>query len=368
MTEIAFVDLKTQYERLKPEITAAISAVLDDRAFVQGRHAAKFARDFCAMLGLPHGVGCSNGTSAIAVALEALGIGRGDEVITVSHTFFATTEAIFHVGAVPVFVDIDPRTYTIDLAQVDAAVTPRTRAVLPVHLYGNPCQMTELMALARKHSLVVVEDAAQAHLATYGDTCAGAFGDAATFSFYPGKNLGAYGDAGFIASRDPKTAEIVESLIDHGRSAKYEHDRIGYNYRVDGLQAAILSAKLPHLPGWTARRRAAAARYDSILKPAGFKVVEQWPGAVSSYHLYPVEVSNRDEVMRTLQDAKIGCGIHYPIPIHLQPAVRHLGGSMGQLPHTEHAADRVLSLPMCAELRDDQIDRVCDVFLAVARA
>jgi dTDP-4-amino-4,6-dideoxygalactose transaminase len=366
MTEIAFVNLKAQHERLKPEIMGAISTVLEDRAFIQGRHATNFARAFCDLLGLPHATGCSNGTAAIAVALEALGVGRGDEVITVSHTFFATTEAIFHVGATPVFVDIDPRTYTIDLAQVEAAITPRTRAVLPVHLYGNPCQMTELMALAHKHGLVVVEDAAQAHLATYGNTYAGAFGDAATFSFYPGKNLGALGDAGLVATRDETIAKTVASLVDHGRSAKYEHDRIGYNYRLDGLQAAILSAKLPHLPGWTARRRAAASRYDSILKAVGFKVVETWPGGISSYHLYPVEVSNRDETMRALHEAKIGCGIHYPVPIHLQPAVRHLGFQRGQLPHTERAADRVLSLPMCAELRDDEVDRVCEVFLGVA--
>jgi dTDP-4-amino-4,6-dideoxygalactose transaminase len=361
---IPFVDLASQYSKIKPEIDVAISDVLASRAFIQGPFVAKFESEFSRKLGAAFGLGCSNGTAALSLALEALGVSRGDEVITVAHTFIATVEAICHVGAVPVFVDIDPLTYNMDPSAFEAAITPRTRAVIPVHLYGTPCDFASIMHTASKHGIKVVEDAAQAHLATYRGQYAGTLGDCATFSFYPGKNLGAYGDAGFITCRDAGVADIIRRLRDHGRVGKYQHDLIGYNHRMDGLQAAVLSVKLRHLDEWTKARRNNAARYDAHLRRAGFKVIEPPRGSVSSYHLYVVEVSNRDETMRALLDNGIETGIHYPVPLHLQPALaRH---RIKALPVTEKVSSRVVSLPMCAELSEDAVDHVCAAFLKCA--
>jgi dTDP-4-amino-4,6-dideoxygalactose transaminase len=364
---IPFVDLEGQYRKLQPEMAVAIDAVLESRAFIQGPYAAKFEKEFAGAMGAKHGLGCANGTAAISLALEALGIGRGDEIITVSHTFFATAEAIHHVGATPIFIDIDPHSYTMDPALLEPAITPRTKAVIPVHLYGTPADMDPIMEVARRHDLKVIEDSAQAHLATYRGAFAGALADAATFSFYPGKNLGAYGDAGFVSTSSDEVAERLRRLRDHGRLSKYEHDVIGYNQRMDGLQAAVLSVKLKYLAGWTANRRRNAARYDSKLRPRGFKTIEPSNEARSAYHLYVVEVENRNETLKALTEAGIGCGVHYPVPLHLQPALIAQGPGRGSLPVTERVADRVLSLPMCGELTDAQIDKVCDNFLGVAR-
>jgi dTDP-4-amino-4,6-dideoxygalactose transaminase len=364
---IPFVDLESQYRKIQPRIVAAMNEVLESRAFIQGPFADRFERAFADTMGVKHGLGCANGTAAISLALEAMGITRGDEVITVSHTFFATAEAIYHVGATPVFVDIDPRSYTLDPARLEAAITPRTRAIIPVHLYGTPADMAAIIAVASRHGLKVIEDAAQAHLATYHDKFAGALGDAASFSFYPGKNLGAFGDAGFISTDSDEVAQRIKRLRDHGRLSKYEHDVIGYNQRMDGLQAAILSVKLGHLPQWTAIRRRNAALYDSLLRPRGFKTIEAHIHIKSAYHLYVVEVENRDEMLKVLGENGIGCGVHYPVPLHLQPALKGKVAGRDALPHTERAAGRVMSLPMCGELTEDKVEQVCRVFLSRAR-
>jgi dTDP-4-amino-4,6-dideoxygalactose transaminase len=364
---IPFVDLEGQYRKLKPQIASAIDEVLESRAFIQGPFAARFEKEFADVLGARHGIGCANGTAAISLALEAMGIGRGDEVITVSHTFFATAEAIYHVGATPVFVDIDPDSYTLDAALLEAAITPRTKAIIAVHLYGTPADMDAINAVAARHGLKVVEDAAQAHLATYRGKSAGTLGDAASFSFYPGKNLGAFGDAGFITTSSDETAQRLRRLRDHGRLSKYEHDVIGYNQRMDGLQAAILSVKLKYLAEWTETRRRNAARYDARLQAKGFKTIKAPDHTRSAYHLYVVEVENREEMLKILGEAGIGCGVHYPVPLHLQPALKQRITGRDALPHTERAAARVLSLPMCGELTEDGVERVCDTFLAHAR-
>jgi dTDP-4-amino-4,6-dideoxygalactose transaminase len=364
---IPFVNLERQFEAIRPQVMAAIETVLSSRAFIQGPFVAAFEKEFGAMLGVRHAIGCSNGTSALSLAMEALGIGRGDEVITTSHTFIATAGAIRHVGATPVFVDIDPGSYTIDPAAVAAAVTPRTKAIVCVHLYGTPCDLDALKAVAERHRLFLIEDSAQAHLARYKGVPVGGIGDAGTFSFFPGKNLGAFGDAGLAVIRDDAAATRVRQLRDHGRLSKYEHSIIGYNHRMDGLQAAILSVELPHLAGWTRRRQEAAARYAARLEPAGFPLPAPPAGAEPVHHLLVVQAGNRDEVLKHLEANGIGCGVHYPVPLHLQPALADLGYRPGALPVTERVAGRILSLPICGSIRDDEVDRACDAFLAVAR-
>ncbi len=364
---VPFLNLAAQYQRLKPAIMDAVEEVFERQAFIQGPYADRFARSFCETIDAEYGVGCANGTSAVALALMGAGVGPGDEVITVAHTFIATAEAISQLGATPVFVDIDPVTYTIDPVAAERAVTERTKAILPVHIYGGSCDMDRLNALASQKGLKVVEDAAQAHLATYRGRFAGTLGATAAFSFYPGKNLGAFGDAGFVTAKEKSAADLIRRSLDHGRSSKYEHEIIGNNYRMDGVQAAILSVKLPHLAGWIARRREIAATYDEALMKRGFTVARPVEGCVSAYHLYVVEVANREETMGRLRDERIGCGVHYPVPLHLQPAYASPTRPKGSLPHTERAASRVMSLPICPEMRDGQVDRVIDVFSRVGR-
>ena len=365
--KVPLVNLEAQICRLRPAIMDAIGRVIDSRAFIKGEFVSKFEKEFAASCHASHAIGNANGTSAIAVALEACGVGRGDEVIVPSHTFIASAEAICHVGAHPVFVDINPQSYSIDSAAVEAAITSKTRAILVVHLYGAPADMKSLMRISERRGLALIEDCAQAHLAEYGGQKCGTFGAAGTFSFYPGKNLGAFGDAGMVVTNDHTIATTVRKLSDHGRLSKYEHDLVGYNYRMDGIQAAVLSAKLPFLAGENERRRAAAAMYDRRLKPMGFKVIEPLVDTTSAYHLYVVEVENRTEVQQRLAIADIETGIHYPLPLHLQPAFADLGGKKGQFPETEFAAAHVLSLPICGDITDDQIDYVSDLFLATAR-
>jgi dTDP-4-amino-4,6-dideoxygalactose transaminase len=369
MTErrIPFVDLGAQWAAIGADVRTAMAAVLDDHQFIQGPHVARFEREFGGLHDRP-AVACSNGTAALEVAMRALGIGPGDEVITVAHTFFATAEAICNVGADPVFVDIDAGHYGMDPQAAAAAITPRTRALLPVHLYGSPCRIDELAALAERHGLFLIEDAAQAHLATLRGRVIGSFGDAACFSFYPGKNLGAYGDAGMILMRDAPRAAAARKLVNHGRSAKYEHDLVGSNHRMDALQAAVLSAKLPHLAGWTRRRREIARAYDARLKNAGFKTIDSPSFAEAVYHLYVVEVANRDKVIAHLGHHGIETGIHYPIPLHRQPAFADKPWSKVSLPQTERAAARVVSLPIFAELGDDAVAEICGRFLECAEA
>ncbi|MCG5238766.1 DegT/DnrJ/EryC1/StrS family aminotransferase [Azospirillum doebereinerae] len=359
LQRVPFVNLARQIERLRPELVAAFEAVLDDRAFIKGPHVAAFEAAFAKALGVPHAVGCANGTAALSLALEAAGIGPGDEVIVPSLTFIATGEAVCHVGATPVFCDIDPDSYTLDPEDLLRRLTPRTRAVVPVHLYGTPADMGAILAIAADHRLVVIEDCAQAHLATYHGRTVGTLGTAGGFSFFPGKNLGALGDAGMVTTSDPDLAESVVKLADHGRLSKYEHDRIGHNQRLDGLQAALLAVKLPHLAEWTERRRRIARYYDARLRPAGIKTIVPPAGADPVHHLYVIEVDDRPAVVARLAASGVETGVHYPIPLHLQPAFRGRHG-YERLPNAERAAARVLSLPICGEITVEEAAWVCD--------
>jgi dTDP-4-amino-4,6-dideoxygalactose transaminase len=364
---VEFVNLKRQYQKLESEMMSAVAEVMKTQNFIQGPFVEEFERAFAGTIGAKHGVGCANGTAALSLALEALGVGPGDEVITVAHTFFATVEAIYHVGATPVLVDIEPHSYTMDPQAFEAAITPRTKAVVPVHLYGTPCDMTGIMAIAKNFGLVVIEDAAQSHLATHNGASTGSIGDCGAFSFYPGKNLGAYGDAGFVTSSSADVAARIAKLRDHGRTTKYEHELIGYNQRMDGIQAAILSVKLPYLAQWTATRRLRAAQYNRSLRRAGFKTIEPRPGTEPVYHLYVIEVSNRDDAIANLNLEGIATGVHYPVPLHRQPALSRANYGINSLPVTEKACDRVLSLPICGEISEEEVDRVVSAVLEHAR-
>lgn len=364
--DIPLVDLRAQHKDLKDHITSTFLEVLESSDFVQGQWVSAFEADFAGATGLRHVVGCDSGTAALILTLVAAGIGRGDEVILPSHTFFATAEAVLAVSATPVFADIDPRTYTLDPAAVEAAITKRTAGVIVVHIYGNPADMDRLTDVVDQYQLLLIEDCAQAHLAEYGDSSVGSIGRAGTFSFYPSKNLGAIGDAGLVASQsDEELIHSVRRLLDHGRLNKYEHDIVGFNYRMDALQAAVLSKKLVFLQEWTSKRRALAAQYDRKLKASGFKVIESYPKGRPVYHLYVVEVSNREEVVSHLRSSGIGCGIHYPVPAHRQPAAAAI--SSPELKVTDRVASRVLSLPMFPELGFDDVDKICANFLEIAR-
>jgi dTDP-4-amino-4,6-dideoxygalactose transaminase len=365
---IPLANLARQHAKLAVPLRAAIDEVFARSAFVSGPFVERFERAFTEQIGNPAArtIGVSNGTAAIALVLDALGIGAGDEVIMPSHTFAATAEAIRHVGATPVFCDIETASYTADPASIASMVSERTRAVIPVHINGSPADVDAIAAaLPKDRPIAIVEDAAQAHLATLRGRPLGTIGIAGTFSFYPAKNLGACGDAGAIVTVNAPLGERVAKLRDHGRMSKYEHDLVGYNHRMDGLQGAILTVKLAHLREWTARRRALAAAYDARMRPAGFKTIEPHPDGEAVYHLYVVEVSNRKEVQAALTARGIATGIHYPVPMHRQPAFRPW--SKGTLPHTERIVSRIVSLPLCSDLADDELDQITEEFLKVAR-
>ncbi|MGC8836830.1 MAG: DegT/DnrJ/EryC1/StrS family aminotransferase [Anaerolineae bacterium] len=365
---IPLVDLKAQYLRIKDEIDAAIQRCIDGANFILGPEVAAFEEEFAAFCGVRHVVGVDSGTAALHLALRILGVGPGDEVVTTTYTFIATAEAVSLVGARPVFVDVDPRTYNMDPAKLEAAITPRTRAVIAVHLAGQPADMDPILEIARRHGLPVIEDAAQAHGAAYKGRPVGTFGDLACFSFYPGKNLGCYGDGGALATDRDDYADQARLLRDHGRRSKYEHLVIGYGYRLDALQAAILRAKLPHLHAWNEERRAHAADYARLLRPLGVGLPQELPGARSVYHLYMVRVPARDRVFAYMRERGIGVGIHYPIPLHLQPVYRDLGYREGDFPEAERAAREVLSLPMYPELTQAQMERVVAVLAEALEA
>jgi dTDP-4-amino-4,6-dideoxygalactose transaminase len=355
---IRFVDLRAQYESIRGEIDAAMQAVIDQSAFIGGPEIRRFEEEFAAYCEAAACVGLGNGTDALFLTLRALGIGAGDEVITVAHTFIATSEAISLAGARPIFVDIREDTMLMDPAALEAAITPRTRAIIPVHLYGQPCEMDRIMSIARRHGLKVVEDAAQAHGARWQDRRAGSLGDAACFSFYPGKNLGAYGDAGAVVSQDTELIQRIRMLANHGRLEKYTHEIEGTNSRLDGLQAAVLRVKLRYLDAWNAARQEHAAQYLEALRGEGIHLPAVHPAAEPVWHLFVVRLQDRDRLQTYLKSEGIATGVHYPIPLHQQPAYRYHALAQAWLPVTEQVAAQVLSLPMYPELTGDDIATV----------
>jgi dTDP-4-amino-4,6-dideoxygalactose transaminase len=355
---IPFVDLKAQYQSIKSEVDAAIQGVLDSCQFTLGSEVAKFEEEFAAYSGAQLGIGVNTGTSALHLALLAADIGPGDEVITVPFTFVATVASIYYTGATPVLVDIDPRTFTMDPAALEAAITPRTKAIMPVHLYGQCADMDPILAIARKHKLLVIEDAAQAHGAEYKGRRAGSMGDMACFSFYPGKNLGAYGEGGMVVTNGAEYARKIRMLRDWGAEKKYQHVLKGYNFRLEGLQGAVLRVKLRHLEAWTEARRAAAARYDRALAGSGVPTPVALAHNRHVYHIYAIRTTERQAWMDGLAVQGIQSGIHYPVPVHLLPAYADLGYKAGQFPHSEQAATEVLSLPMFPELTTQQTSEV----------
>jgi dTDP-4-amino-4,6-dideoxygalactose transaminase len=354
MARIPLVDLKAQYDSIKPEIDGAIQRVIDNTSFIMGPEVKNFEGAFAAYIHAQEAVGVASGTGALHLALLACGIGPGDEVITTPHTFFATAEAISQVGATPVFADIQPDTYNLDPECVQAAITERTKAIIPVHLYGQPADMRELTHIARQHGLRVIEDAAQAHGAEYYGQRIGALGDLACFSFFPSKNLGCYGDGGMITTNDPDLAARVRRLRDHGRTGKYEHAELGWGSRLDALQAAILGAKLPYLQEWNDKRRAAAVRYNELLACCDVVTPVERSYNRHVYYCYVIRTANRDGLFKHLTQHGIGVGIHFPIPLHLQPAYECLGLRPGTCPVAEAAAEQVLSLPMFPEIAPEQ--------------
>ena len=355
---VQFVDLRAQHDSIREELFDAITRVIDASAFIMGPAIKEFEPKFAEFCGVKHAIGVSSGTSALHLALWALEIGIGDEVITVPNTFIATAEAITMRGAKVVFVDIDPTSFTMDVAKLEAAITPRTKAILPVHLHGHPADMDSLMEIARKHSLKVIEDCAQAHGASYAGRPVGTIGDVGCFSFFPAKNLGAMGDAGAVTTNDDAIAHKVALLCNHGREGKYEHEMIGFNERMDNIQAAILNVKLPNLNNWNEQRRVHAAQYRLELAGANVVLPEVKPGCVHAHHLFVIRYPKRDELQKFLKARQIATGIHYPIPLHLQPAYADLGYKEGDFPATEAAARQILSLPMYPEMTREMVTEV----------
>jgi dTDP-4-amino-4,6-dideoxygalactose transaminase len=352
--KVQFVDLKAQYKTIKEEVNEAIGGILESCAFVNSR---SFEKDFSEYIGTDYCVGVGNGTDALFMAMQAMGLSKGDEVITAANTFIATAEGISWTGATPVFVDCDPVTYCLDPAKIEAAITDKTKAIIPVHLYGQPADMDPILEIAAKHNLAVIEDAAQAHGAIYKGRRIGTMGKVACFSFYPGKNLGAYGDAGGVTTNDETLATDVRKLGDHGSNVKYRHDFVGANSRMDGIQGAVLSVKLKHLDAWTDRRIEVAAKYSAGLNDVC--VVPAVRGDVRHvWHLYVIQVNNRDELMEKLTEAGVACGIHYPVPLPVTPAYEGLGYNADQFPVACGIMDKIVSLPMHGDLTDEQVDLV----------
>jgi len=358
---VPLVDLKAQYASIRAEVDRAICAVVESAGFIGGPELDAFEREFAAFCGTRFAIGVSNGTDAIRLALIACGVQLGDEVVTVPHTFIATTEAISMVGAQIRFVDIDPHTMTMSPALLSRAIGPRTRVVLPVHLYGRPAQMDEICRIADNAGVTVIGDAAQAHGSSFLGRKLAGYGHASTYSFYPGKNLGAYGDAGAVATNDASVAKSISMLRDHGREQKYSHAREGFNCRMDAIQAAILRAKLPHLEQWNARRIAIAKRYCEELRDVpGITLPGLDEHCTQVFHLFVIRSSRRDRFVSKLKERGIDAGIHYPVPLHLQPAYRHLSLGPGSFPAAESAASEVLSLPIYPEMTGEQVQYVVD--------
>ena len=361
---IPLVDLKAQYRALKPEIDQAIQRVLDNAQFILGPAVSSFEQDFAAFCHSTDAIGVNSGTSALHLALLAAGVRPGDEVITVPFTFVATVAAIEYAQARPVFVDIEPTYFTMDPAKIERAVTPRTKAIVPVHLYGQPADMDAIRDVADRHRLIVIEDACQSHGSEYKGRRCGSMGLLGCFSFYPGKNLGAYGEGGAIVTSDPALATKVRLLRSWGEEVRYEHKHRGFNYRMDGVQGAVLGVKLKYLEAWTEARRSHAAEYTRRLNGTAASAPTERPASRHVYHQYVVRVPERDAWRAALTEAGVQTGVHYPIPVHLQPAYADLGYSSGDFPIAEQAAAEVLSLPMFPEMTDQQIESIATVFRA----
>lgn len=366
MNKIPYLDLKAQYRGIRDEVLAALEAVCESTAFAQGPPTAVFEKEFAAYCGARHCVSVNSGTSALHLAMRCLDIGPGDEVITAPLTFIATAWAITYVGARPVFVDIEPERRTLDPKKLEAAITPRTKAIIPVHLYGMPADMTGIGAVAAWHKIPVVEDAAQAHGARFKGQRVGGFGRIACFSFYPTKNLGAYGEGGALVTDDETIAARARRLRVHAQSQPYRHDEVGYNYRMESFQAAILSIKLKHLDEWNTARRSIAKRYNELLAGTSYVLPTVPADSEPVWHCYTIEADNRDAVRRTLAEAGIDTGIYYPLPLHLQPVYASLGYRRGDFPVTERLCDRCFSLPVYPELTDQQVRAVASAVGAAA--
>jgi dTDP-4-amino-4,6-dideoxygalactose transaminase len=367
--QVPFLDLKVQYRQIATELKPVLEEIMANGAFIGGPQVAAFEEEFAAFCGGGYCVGLNSGTDALRFALMAAGIGPGDEVITVPHTFIATTEAISQAGAVPVFVDIEPAGCTMDASQIGRRITSKTRAIVPVHLYGQPADMDPILEIAHKHQLTVIEDACQAHGALYKGRPAGSLGAAGCFSFYPGKNLGAFGDAGAVVTADENLARTMRMLREHGQSQKYYHDMEGYTGRLDAIQAAVLRLKLRRLAEWNRARRGNAQLYDRLLADvAGVTVVREAAAVQSVYHLYVILVDDRDGLQQHLTSKGIGTGLHYPLPLHLQKAYAQRGFQKGDFPVSEATAARLLSLPMFAELSPPQIEYVVECIKEYTKA
>ena len=358
--KVPFVDLYAQYLTIKDEIDAAISNTIRNSSYIGGQAIKDFETAFAAYLGIGQVIACGNGTDSIEILLQAYGIGKGDEVLVPSISWISTSEAVSSVGATPVFVDIEPDYFTIDPALIERAITPKTKAIIPVHLYGQPADMPAIMTIAKAHGLIVIEDCAQAHGAKIGGRTVGTIGDASSFSFYPGKNLGAYGDAGCMATNDVAIAEKVRMIAQHGQKGKHNHIMEGRNSRLDGLQAAILLAKLPHLEKWTGARIAVAGKYDSLLAEADVVVPRTRKGARHVFHLYVIRTEDRERLQQQLAAAGVETAIHYPTPLPFLPCYRNRGYQPADFPVANAYQSSILSLPIFPELADDAIAFVCE--------
>ena len=361
LEKVPYLDLPAQIRGLRKEIDAALARTLDNCSFCLGSDVVQFEKDFAKLCEAKDCIGFNSGTSALHVALKLLDVGEGDEVITTPFTFVATSWAISYVGAKPVYVDIDDETFNINPTLIERAVTPRTKAILPVHLYGQPFDVDKVLDICWKHKLPLVEDACQSHGAKYKGKVVGTFGEMSCFSFYPGKNLGACGEGGALVTNNAKYAARARALREHGSTVRYFHDEMGFNYRMEGFQGAVLDVKLKHLAKWTRARQQVAKRYTELLKDTPLQLPREAGYAESVWHLYVVRHSRRDELKNFLEEQGIGCAVHYPIPLHLQKACAHLGHKIGDFPVAEKAAFQCLSLPIYPELTDEQITRVAEV-------
>jgi dTDP-4-amino-4,6-dideoxygalactose transaminase len=364
---VPYLDLQAQYDSIRTEVLAALGEICESGRFAQGPATSDFEAKFAAYCGVDHCVSLNSGTSALHLALRCLNIGAGDEVISVGMTFIATAWAITYVGATPVFVDIDPVRRTMCPTKLEAAITPRTKAIIPVHLYGTPAEMDRIKTIADRHGLLIIEDAAQAHGARYRGKRVGQFGKIACFSFYPSKNLGAYGEGGALITNDGSIAQRARSLRDHAQSQKCLHDEIGYNYRMDSFQAAVLAIKLKRLDAWNTARADRAAYYTELLKNSSYKLPKHLSDSESVWHCYVIETPERDRVRGVLHDVGIETAVHYPVPVHLQKAYAHLGYKAGDVPVTERLCQDCLSLPIYPELSREKIFTVASILLDLER-